>query len=297
MSVVWRIILRRGLCADLPSYGSRMLDLPSTTADDVVKLFRVTPAAEFEYDRWHGRHEHVVSHVMNHRAEALYRVKLSEVEEVCRQTQRDRKHQHALGEVDREVAESVTPVKNWRPDFAFTHVMHYVLETLGHLPTWLEFSRFLRDDETAHRMLGEPIMRKCHETIKQGYKGSQVWDALRWRVGNEYYSFVREVYTVAYLRAADLDVRAHPLADALFRVDAWMGRAVLNVYVRNAEYRDGPKGRKPRCQKFLGGANPEFQIVPLPLPKASEYGTVHLPPKDELDKTMIFLQKIGSSRF
>lgn len=138
-------------------------------------------------------------------------------------------------------------------------------------------------------MLWTPIEEKAKKTIRQGYREQHVWDALQWRTGNEFYSFVREVYTVSYLRTADKDVRVHPLADALFRVDAWLRRTVLDVYVRNDEYRDGKGGRKLPSEVILAGADPAFKFVELPLPEASEFGRIYLPPERELKKVLLQL--------
>jgi hypothetical protein len=100
---------------------------------------------------------------------------------------------------------------------------------------------------------------------------------VRWRIGLAYYSFAREVYTIAVLRVAGLDVRSHPLADALFRVDAWTGRTVLSLYISNARFRDGALGRKPRTTSILAGATPPFRCEELRLTTRHEFGCVHLP--------------------
>ncbi len=47
---------------------------------------------------------------------------------------------------------SVQPVVDWRPDFAFTHVMHLALETLGSVPrfrSWPGSDEALRDRHRA----------------------------------------------------------------------------------------------------------------------------------------------------
>ena len=100
---------------------------------------------------------------------------------------------------------------------------------------------------------------------------------MRWRIGVAYYSFAREVYTIAVLRAGGLDFRAHPLADALFRVDAWTGRTVLSLYIRNPRFRDGARGRKPRTADILAGAQPPFRYEELRLAAGHVFGCVHLP--------------------
>ena len=115
-----------------------------------------------------------------------------------------------------------------------------------------------------------------------GYPPAQVSQAIRWRIGLAYYSFVRETYTIAALRSGGLDVRAHPLADALFRVDAWTGRTVLALYIRNPRFRDGPRGRKPRTADILANSHPPFRYEELLLPVRHQFGCVHLPAADQI---------------
>ena len=79
------------------------------------------------------------------------------------------------------------------------------------------------------------------------------------------------------LRAEGLDVRAHPLADALFRVDAWVDSTILCLYIRNARFRDGSRGRKPRAADILAGARPPFRYAELRLATSHVFGCVHLP--------------------
>ena len=77
-------------------------------------------------------------------------------------------------------------------------------------------------------------------------------------------------------------MRAHPLADALFRADAWAGRTVLSLYVRNGQFRDGSRGRKPRINDILSGARPPFLFTDLRLSTQHRFGCVHLPAPDQI---------------
>ena len=183
----------------------------------------------------------------------------------------------SLGEISKKVATAVRPVVDWRPDFAFTHVMHLAMEALGTLPTFGEFTRFCAEDAVGRAALGDPARRAAEQACRQGYPPRPSAQAVRWRIGLAYYSFVREMYTIAVLRAAGLDVRAHPLADALFRVDAWTGRTVLSLYIRNPAFRDGARGRKPPTSAILAGARPPFRYEELRLDTRHQFGCVHLP--------------------
>ena len=261
-----------------------------TSSKDVVERFCVTSVAEGLFERWRHRRPYVYEHVMMHQSKILYNISLGDVERVCRATA-DNRMEHALGDVKRVDAERVEKAKDWRPDYAFTHILHYAMETLETLPTWLQFTDFVKSDPKGVEMLSRPLLEKWENLMRDGWDKDMAWHALRWRVGNEYYSFIREMYTVTYLRSVGLDVRAHPLADALFRVDAWLDRIVLSVYVRNSEYRDGKSGRKMQPQRILFEAEPPFRFEHLPLSKASQYGRIHLPPRNALDNTVRNLER------
>jgi hypothetical protein len=244
-----------------------------TTAQEVIATFNVTPRARELLRRWEtdSARPHVPRIVLGHTAKVLYELDPSAIERTCKATE------HPLGEISKEVATSVRPVVDWRPDFAFTHVMHLALEALGAVPTFGEFRRYCAEDPVGRTALGDPARRAAQDARRQGYPAGPVAQGVRWRIGLAYYSFVREMYTIAVLRAAGLDVRAHPLADALFRVDAWTGRTVLSLYVRNSAFRDGARGRKPRTVSILAGARPPFRYEELRLETRHEFGCVHLP--------------------
>jgi hypothetical protein len=244
-----------------------------TAAREVVETFAVTPRARTLLRRWRAdaARPQVPRVVLGHTARVLYELQPSEIEKTCKATE------HPLGDISKSVATAVRPVVDWRPDFAFTHVMHLAMEALGTVPTFGDFSRFCGQDPVGRLALGDPARQAAEHARRQGYPAGPVAQAVRWRIGLAYYSFVREMYTIAVLRAAGLDVRAHPLADALFRVDAWTGRTVLSLYIRNSAFRDGVRGRKPRTASILAGARPPFAHEELRLDTRHEFGCVHLP--------------------
>lgn len=249
-----------------------------TTSAEVIATFASTPRAANLLRRWQQDPDRpwVARAVLAHTTKTLYDLDPRHVEAVCEATD------HPLGDIRKDVATEVQPIVDWRPDFAFTHVMHFAVERLSGLPSFQDFSRFCAVDPIGVAALGNPARRIREHACRQGYPPSQVSQAIRWRIGLAYYSFVREVYTIAVLRAAGLDVRAHPLADALFRVDAWTGRTVLSLYIRNPRFRDGARGRKPRTMDILAGATPCFQHEELRLPTRHEFGCVHLPEAEQI---------------
>jgi hypothetical protein len=244
-----------------------------TTSDEVVATFAVTPRARELLGRWRSdpARPHVPKVVLRHRTKVLYDLEPAGIEAACA------KSEHPLGDIRREAAVAVPPVVDWRPDFAFTHVMHLALERLGELPAFQDFAEFCAHDPLGRSALGDPAIQIRARARELGYAPEAAAQAVRWRIGLAYYSFVREVYTIAVLRRAGADVRAHPLADALFRADAWVGRTVLSVYIRNPRFRDGARGRKPRAASILAGAKPPFRHEELRLETRHEFGCVHLP--------------------
>lgn len=106
---------------------------------------------------------------------------------------------------------------------------------------------------------------------------------MRWRVGNYYYSFLREIHVISVLRQRGIDVRFHPLADALFRVDAWSGHTALSLYVGNKEFKRGDEeGRKWRTEEILDGAGPLFSFETIELKPADKFDIVYLAKLDEI---------------
>jgi hypothetical protein len=252
-----------------------------TTAADVLGRFNVTPRAQRAYLRWLGdeSRREVVDYVSGHRTRLLHVVDPAQVEKTCRSTE------HALDRVRKSTAVAVEPIENWNPAFAFTHVLHYAIEKERKILTWQEFFSFIQEDRLADRMLWTPSILMREKILKQhGDRWSklEIHSAIRWRVGNAYYSFLREVYVVSHLRALGLDVRVHPLADALFRVDAWYRNTVVSLYVGNQRYRDRRVGRKKPAMEILEGAQPPFRFLEIRLPAANRFGEVLLPSLDQV---------------
>lgn len=244
-----------------------------TVSAEVIATFAVTPGARALLRHWQDdpARPHVPRIVLGHTTRVLYQLRPCGIEAVCRSSE------HPLGNIRKDVAMAVRPVVDWRPDFAFTHVMHLALEKLGRLPTFQDLARFCAQDPVGCAALGDPARQFRQRVAQQGYAPAHATQAIRWRIGLAYYSFVREVYTIAVLREAGIDVRAHPLADALFRVDAWVNRTVLSLYIRNPRFRDGPRGRKPRTADILSGAQPPFRHEEIRLEPRHEFGSIHLP--------------------
>jgi hypothetical protein len=229
-------------------------------------------------NRWVERHgdDGVVRAVREHHSRIVNTVSLAEVEEVCRNTD------HALGRVSRKDAEGVRSIMDWTAPFAVSHVLHFVSEAVGAVPTYRQFRQTSAAPPFRH-MLWTPAAEAIRRCQRAGTPERIARAAMRWRIGNFYYSFLREQWVHAYLRSRGVTTRQHPLADALFAVDGWAGDRVISLYIGNRMYRTADSGRKHTPQDHLREARPPFTFISMELRAAHEFGRVHLPARNEVD--------------
>lgn len=255
--------------------------MKETTAGDVLNLFCASAGTRKQFEAWKAdrRREEVAPAVLAHRTRVLYRLTESDVQNVCRSTE------HALGEVKRAVGESVGQIVDWHPDFAFTHTFHICVERLGAVPTYQQFREFALHDTDGQKMLGDPSKEVISRLVDRGCPEERARAAMRWRIGNAYYGFLREVYTLVQLRLRGIDLSVHPLADALFRVDGWTGRCALSLRVGNTRFRRGANaGRKIQPEALLADLRPPLHFATIELAAATRFGQVHIPTAERLDQ-------------
>lgn len=260
--------------------------MTETAAEDVLALFCTSVSTRKRFEDWERdpRRTEVVPVVLAHRTRVLYRLTEDDVHEVCQHTE------HALGQVRREVGESVPQIVDWHPDFAFTHTFHACVERIGAVPTYQRFREFALDDPYGQKMLGTPAKDVIRHLVDAGCPQWRAQAAMRWRIGNAYYGFLREVYTLVQLRRRGVDLRVHPLADALFRVDAWTGRRALSLRVGNKKFRQGMNsGRKTPAEQLLADVLPPLQFDTIELAAATTFGEVHVPTAVHLDRAAAHL--------
>jgi len=239
----------------------------TTDANEVIGHFAGSARARQALADWKRERPEVAQHVLGHVTLVPYATNSAELRRVVQTTE------HALGEVKRLEIMEVTSIRDWNPQFAMTHVLHYTLEQLGKPFTYQQFRKFCRDDSLARSMLTGPSQEAVARATKQHGPRLAI-DAMRWRIGNSYYSFLRELIAVVSLREAGIDLRVHPLADALFRTDAWVSNCVLSLYIGNSGFRNGPSGRKPRPKDLLGES---FNYVDVNLQTQNTFGSLHVP--------------------
>lgn len=274
----------RSIRAALHPVGA-MGALPAeTTYDAAVAHLARGPAARRELEAWRSRpgKAPVVAFARELTSRRLYDVSPAMVEDACARTT------HALARDDgtglrRGVAESVEPIVDWHPNFPIVHTLYFAIERFGRPPLWHELREFWRTDEQARAMLGAPARQHVQEAIRAGAPAADAEEAMWWRLGNAYYSCLREVYVLAVLREAGVPAQYHVIADALFRADFWAGDTIISLYVANAKFRAGATGRKRSARSLLGDV-PSFRFADMPRLTQHRYGTVHLPSKDEIQR-------------
>ncbi|WP_329314279.1 hypothetical protein [Streptomyces sp. NBC_01262] len=247
----------------------------ATTADDVENLFATKGRAKTELATWKSkRPRHVVNRVMKHVSVTPYKVRSEQFESFV--------PGHPLEHITPEEAYRVEQIRDWFPDFAMVHLFHFLLELKGDLFTFEEFRMFCKNDP-AGLQFNHQSQDKIRELVER-----ETWDpqmarrSMMWRVGNGYYSFLRELYLVSRLREAKLDARIHPLADALFRVDAWCDRATIEMFISSKQFKQGKDGRK-RTPSYYLEDQPGFGYLRLEMESQHKWGVLHLPTHQEIE--------------
>lgn len=262
----------RPACSGDSRRKQQLPELTTSYSDVIQHLVEDHPVAQRTLAAWRGdpTKREVVSHVEAAQTAALYRLGTDDVLACAAATH------HPLGEIKREVRDRVPVVRDWHPAFSFQHVLHHALETCGRLLTYQEFREFCRDDHKARRMLVDPARAVVARAVAGGSSVRDAGDALRWRIGLVYYSFLREAFVMAVLREEGMDARSHVLADCLFRVDFWVGETCFELFIQNAFFKRGDAGRKKGPTYYIG-SSARLRYARLELPTQHRFGELHLP--------------------
>ena len=223
--------------------------------------------AKNAYEEWRTRPGYgaVVDFVEDFTHEQLFGITPDDVYRVCQETE------HALGDVPKE--HQIQRIQDFTCPFALQHLFHRAIERLGYVPTWQRFWRWMTQQARPYWL--DAIEPLCRELRTEGLSSERVSDAIRWRVGNFYYSALREVDMLVSLHARGVKLKYHLLADVLLRVDCWIGQTLVCTYLPNPAYRSAAGGRKiPAVQLFDPKETP-FRILDFPIEK-KDFGKVWL---------------------
>ncbi|WP_260636318.1 hypothetical protein [Streptomyces angustmyceticus] len=254
-----------------------------TSATDVEQLFAAQGEGRRILLQWKSRKPRVAERVMSHVSAAPYTVRSAQFDSFI--------FGHPLKRITSVSAYKQVKIRDWFPDFAMVHLFHFLLEEKGGLFSYQEFREFCMGDE-AGRGFSQQAQDKVRDLVaREGEDESAARDAMAWRVGNGYYSFLREIYLVAKLRESGLDARIHPLADALFRVDAWCGRTTIEMFVANPNFKDNQGGRKKTTAHYLEDQK-RFDFVRMQITPQHGFGVLHLPTSEEVNRCIADLQKM-----
>lgn len=199
--------------------------------------------------RWNPAYVDIRGFVTAHDHAALFSLGLDDVRRVTRDPDPALRTAHAIGDV-RWHEEGVRRTEKFATPWTLIYLLHGLMARMGTLPRWQDFDRFLRGAARA-RYYG-PFTEHYGYATRPESEVAALERGFRYRAGNAYYSFLREVDVITRLRREHgLPVRYHLLADAHFKIDFWVGHVLVAMFVRNPAYRQGAQGRKERVEHRL----------------------------------------------
>lgn len=212
----------------------------------------------------------VVPFVCTFDQDYIFSVKRSEFEAI-RQTIESDEREHALFGV--ASSDNISLTKNLNTSWAFIQLFHRYVQEKRDIPTWLEWRDWLLRD--AMNLFAAPVLSRVRFKALNEEAREEIRKGLRWRLGNAYYSCLRELDVLIRLRDEHkINAKYHVLADALFRVDYWNGNKTACLFVSNNEMKAAQEGRKLRPGQFLD--SPPFVHYEAVMEKQHTYGKLHL---------------------
>jgi hypothetical protein len=257
------------------SAGDRTLDPNATTSAEVIARFSRSAQAAEKLNEWKNDETktHVVERVLAHTVRYLNTVTTPEVLQIVEYIN-THPNEHALGKIKSATVKRVESIRDWHSPFAYAHLFHFIAEAEHRLLTFNEFIH--------HTIFQEGMWKDAEQAIEAAIKIDRVTkqdakDAVRWRIGLAYYAFLKEQYIMSLMRGEGRQVKQHPLADALFRVDCWIDDVNIDLYVENDKFRKQKSGRKIKSAALLRDAVPAFRNAVIECKIQNTFGKVHLP--------------------
>jgi len=222
---------------------------------------------------WRRRRKNVSKHEWNpvlrafqsSRQTLLYQLDVDDVWRVAKSTE------HALGEV--KAAEARRPenlfAANLSPTYAVVMLLHDLMEALGRVPSWSDVERYLFDhQEVCLRYFLDAGGIPPLDCISSMWAHPKM-RAVRWRMANFYYSFLKEIHIIVSLRRIyGLDARYHPLLDTEWKADFVCGPVRGELFYTNDTYKAATSGRKTPCQI----RNPGLPVVTMLVDEPDGFG-------------------------
>jgi very-short-patch-repair endonuclease len=200
------------------------------------------------------------------RHDTLHALAVAEVERIAADPDPAVRTGHALGRI-RKDEPGVIATRDFSTPWAIAYLLHGLLESMGRVPRWQDVDRHLRG--AASSLYYGPFTQAFRYGSKSAQEIRAFERGFQYRVGNAYYSFLREVDLMARLREIHgLQVRYHVLADVHYRVDFWCRNVLVALWVENPRYRQGNEGRKPKPEHYLDASG--FRLLRLELDRPDQ---------------------------
>lgn len=219
-----------------------------------------------QYQDWEKRRgkvenwDAILSEFKSFSHKVLYTLEVADIKEAIKRTT------HALGTINKSAAQ-FDGIHNYTPPVPMVFIFHSILEKMGSVPVWNDAKRYLFGELKS--LCWEPFCRSRGMDASKPLQehDPKIMDAFLWRMGNAYYSWLREVDLLTHLRRTQsLDVKYHFLVDAEWCVDFVAGDVLLELYVKNRVFKDGSVGRKRTCVSM----NPGYEVLEIKMDTAPD---------------------------
>ncbi len=175
--------------------------------------------------------------------------------------------EHALGDV--RPSEQTDLIKNISPTPPLVLSFHSLLESISRIPKFSEFWEFHLENH--HFFMGS-CLKAANLPVKPT---KEMWDkhpdlrTIRYRLGNAYYSALKEINILSGLRHRNhLDVRYHFVIDLEWKADLFLDDLLIEIYVSNKNFKSSDRGRKIKSES----RNPTRRVLPVEKEAGTRWG-------------------------
>lgn len=156
--------------------------------------------------------------------------------------------EHALGEARK--MDGIQDIRDMTTPPPMIFAFHVLLERLERVHRWTEYLAFHEGHPEYFLNEFEKITGIDRSSAAYNIDARGNMGGLRYRLGNSYYSGLKEVYILASLRHRfHIDARYHFLIDTEWKTDIFSGNVLIELYVGNDVMKTKDGGRKWHCKK------------------------------------------------